>query len=111
MSRTASVSAGIRSNSWRVVNDSVESGTRPRRDRARRVLDGSVAPPTESAAATAAAPAAAATAGLALLRLTHVDLPPADVAAVQLLDRLAGLAGRAHLDESKSARAAGVAVV
>src|SRR5439155_5140636 len=47
---------------------------------------------------------------LAGLRLADVDLPAADVAAVQTRDGLAGLARRAHLDEAEAARAAGVAV-
>src|SRR3990170_1110222 len=47
---------------------------------------------------------------LALLRLTDVDLPAADLAAVQLRDGLAGLARRAHLDEAEAARPSGLAV-
>src|SRR6185369_6074705 len=79
-----------------------------------RAADRSVVAATEAAAgATAAAGASAATAAtaaFALLGLTDVDLPTADVAAVQLLDRLARLDRRTHLDEAETARTAALAV-
>src|SRR5262249_11285960 len=55
-------------------------------------------------------PGRAAPAGLAFLRLADVDLSATDIATVQLGDRLARLARRAHLDEPEAARATAVAV-
>src|SRR5207247_5795155 len=73
-----------------------------------RMRSRSVAAATESATRPSPTPTAA---GLACLRLAHVDLPAAHIATIQLGDRLARLARRAHLDEAEAARAAGVAVV
>src|SRR4029077_6606859 len=67
----------------------------------------SVAAARESAAGAGTSSVAPA---LARLRLVDVDLPAADLAAVEGRDRLSRLARRTHLDEAEASRAAGVAV-
>jgi hypothetical protein len=61
------------------------------------------ATPAESAAAAATTAATAATTA-AILRLFHRDLTSLDVAAVDLLDRLARFVFGRHLDEAEAAR-------
>ena len=66
-----------------------------------------------TAATTAAATEATATtaaAAPAILRLFHGNLAALNVAAVQLLDGLAGLVVRRHLDEPEAARPTGLTI-
>ena len=63
----------------------------------------------ESAAAASTAAAAAATA-TAILGLLDGDLTALDVAAVDLLDRLARLVFGRHFDEAEAARTAGLTI-
>src|SRR5262249_59467095 len=70
-----------------------------------------VAAPAATATRTVPTPpAATATAARALARFADVDLTAADVAAIDVGDRLLGLGVRAHLDEAEPARAAGRAI-
>src|SRR5690242_3070787 len=80
----------------------------------RRVAHRSIVAAAEAATRASAATAGTSTTaptGLTFLGLADVDLPTADIAAVQLLDRLAGFDRRAHFDESEPARAAALAIV
>ena len=65
---------------------------------------------TAATAAKSAATAAAATTATTILGLLHGHRATLQVAAVELLDRLAGLVFGRHLDEAEAARPAGVTV-
>ena len=83
---------------------------RHRHRRSRRRTAAATAAAAAEAAAAAATAATTAAATAAILGLLHGDLTSLDVAAVDLLDRLAGLVLGRHLDEAEAARTAGFTV-